>query len=68
METVHDRMPVILKPEEEDLWIDPVSNDDQLLECLKPKPWADMEVYTVSKLVNSPKNDFEEIIEPFHAP
>ena len=55
---VHDRMPVILKPEDYELWLDPGFNDlDTLTGMLKPFDPTLMKCYPVSTLVNSPAND-----------
>ncbi|GIW46824.1 MAG: DUF159 family protein [Deltaproteobacteria bacterium] len=62
---IHDRMPVILKKEYEELWVDPKVNDiDKLLSLLIPYPPEMMEAYRVSSLVNSPKEDSPECIKP----
>jgi len=64
MAPVHDRMPVILTSDQEDEWLNPETPQDRLISLLKTREWDDMEVYTVSKLVNSPRNDYPEVIEP----
>lgn len=64
MAQVHDRMPVILTPSQEDEWVNPEIPMERLREILQPREWDDMEVYTVSKLVNSPRNDMPEVVEP----
>lgn len=62
---VHKRMPVILRQEEEATWLDPNIQDSTLLTALfEPYPAADMELYPVSRLVNSPKNERAECIDP----
>ena len=62
---IHDRMPVILAKEAEDLWLDPELEDHtRLLDLLQAYPAAEMDAYTVSNLVNSVKNDSPECIEP----
>ncbi len=61
---VHDRMPVILDPEDHDLWLDPDFDEtDPLASLLKPYPADAMEAYPVSRFVNSPRNDDERCIE-----
>jgi len=64
---LHDRMPSILSPEHEERWLSdtPMSNED-LKEILVPYPAADMEVYPVSPLINTPDNDDERIIRPMN--
>ncbi len=65
---IHDRMPVILKPEEESAWLDPRSNPLQMAGLLGPYPAQEMEAYEVSTLVNSPRNDAPECITPAAEP
>lgn len=59
---VHDRMPVILTNETEDIWLDRNIEVEQLKEILVPYKADDMDRYPISSLVNSPKNDTVEII------
>lgn len=55
---IHDRMPVILTPEDEALWLDPtVSDTASLLSLLVPYPAALMDAYAVSRAVNTPTVD-----------
>lgn len=62
---VHDRMPVILQPEDEDLWLDPNLKDvTRLTPLLTPCPANALEAYDVSAIVNSPKNDVPECVQP----
>lgn len=58
---VHNRMPVILPPEQYDLWLDPgFSNLQELSSMLKPYDAKQMKKVPVSSRVNSPANDDEE--------
>jgi putative SOS response-associated peptidase YedK len=64
VEDIHDRMPVILRPEDEKIWLDPTIPDTRLLDqLLVPLDENLMEVYEVSPLVNSPKNNSIELIQ-----
>jgi len=63
MAPIHDRMPVILLPENEKKWLDE-PNEEVLKGLLKPYPSDLMKAFAISKLVNSPKNDTPEIIKP----
>lgn len=55
---IHDRMPVILRPDAEALWLDWRVNDAaQLRALLVPYPAEEMEAWPVSPLVNNPRND-----------
>ncbi len=65
---VHDRMPVILMPEDYDRWLDPASEPEALLRLLRPYDPALMKAYEVSRLVNSVRNDVEDCIAPRAAP
>jgi len=56
--SIHDRMPVILQPNDYDLWLDPTIQDpEQLSSALKPYPSDEMETFRISALVNNPGND-----------
>ena len=65
MVPLHERMPVIIPPEQYDLWLDPEVQDvTQLERLLQPFPSEEMTAYPVSTLVNSPKNDLAECVVP----
>ena len=65
LKPVHGRMPVILTREAEALWLDPTIQDPaKILPLLRPYPSEDMEVYPVSRLVNSPQNDTPDCVVP----
>ena len=65
MAPLHDRMPVIIAPEDYDLWLDvAVQEPERLQPLLRPYPEAEMEAYLVSTLVNSPKNNSPACVEP----
>ncbi|HET6421203.1 MAG TPA: SOS response-associated peptidase [Geobacteraceae bacterium] len=62
---VHDRMPLILDREDAELWLDPhVTVPERLDAVFKEFPSEKMEMYPVSKTVNSAKNDGPECIRP----
>ena len=58
----HHRMPVILRPQDESLWLDPAAPMATLFDLLIPYPDDDLEIYPVSRAVNSPANDKEEMV------
>lgn len=60
---VHDRMPVILRKEDETNWLS-VADEKKLLAMLNPYPAGEMTCYPVSRLVNSPTNDNPDVILP----
>ena len=69
LERVHDRMPAILRPEDEAKWLDPaVTAPATLSQLLKPYPAELMDGYCVSRAVNSSVNDSLECIAPEEAP
>jgi len=57
---VHHRMPVIIPTKLHDLWLGEVDQRQELIEAL---PEVDLQLYPVSKFVNSPKNNGSECIE-----
>lgn len=62
---VHDRMPVILRRDDEDDWLNPdIVEPERLEHFLHPYPAAEMDAYAVSTLVNSPKNDAASLVTP----
>jgi putative SOS response-associated peptidase YedK len=61
---LHNRMPVILHPEDYELWLDPDFDEKEPLSTLlKPYPAEAMEAYPVSRVVNSPSNNEPSCIE-----
>ena len=58
MAGIHDRMPVILPPDDYDLWLDPeFQGREKLLSMLRPYPAAELMAFPVSTIVNSPRNE-----------
>ncbi len=65
METIHDRMPVLLAPGQFDAWLDPAWRDVEALKAwLQPAPVAGMVAWPVSTRVSNARNEGEELIEP----
>ncbi len=68
LKPVHDRMPVILKAESYDEWLDvKEDNTDRLQKLLVPYPTDEMILHAVSKSVNIPDVDSAELITPFNS-
>jgi len=63
METIHNRMPVILDSEDYDDWLHPGTNPQTALHLLRPYPADEMIAYPVSPHVNSPAHDDPACIE-----
>ena len=61
---IHDRMPVILPPEDYETWLQDSTQEQTLQQLLAPYPAEKMEMYRVSSEVNSPKNDTPACILP----
>lgn len=65
MQSIHDRMPVILTEETWEHWLDPEFDDgDALQGLLQPCPSEWLEAYPVSRAVNSVRNDGPELLAP----
>jgi len=58
MAPIHNRMPVILYPEEESAWLDPNKDTRDVLESFM-HPYEDngLDIYKVSEDVNTPRNN-----------
>jgi putative SOS response-associated peptidase YedK len=64
MARIHDRMPVIIQPDDYADWLDPELTDvPQIQKMAKPYPERLMEAYPVSRKVNNPLHDSAELIE-----
>ena len=62
---IHNRMPAMLKREDYQRWLEPGEQaEGALMEMLRPYPSEEMELYPISTLVNSAKNEGEELIKP----
>ena len=64
MRPLHDRMPVIVAPENFDLWLDPKMEDAEKLQpLLVPHASEGFEAFPVSRNVNSPAHDAPDCVE-----
>jgi putative SOS response-associated peptidase YedK len=64
MGTIHNRMPVILRPEDEEEWLDTETTErEPVLALLRAYPAEEMEAYPVSRAVNSPRNEGAQLVE-----
>lgn len=64
MADIHDRMPVILRPEDEEVWLNRDAFDQDLLLSLRePYPTEEMRAYPVSQKVGNVRNDSPECID-----
>lgn len=65
MAGIHDRMPIILRKQDEAAWLDRSIQDVNLLQSLIGQPYPDEElrVYPVTKAVGNVKNDSPDNIK-----
>jgi putative SOS response-associated peptidase YedK len=64
LQPVHDRMPVILHPDDYELWLDEdVRKRELLRDLLRPYPAEEMISHPVSTAINSPHNQGATLIE-----
>lgn len=69
MAEIHDRMPMILHPDDVPLWMDPDIDELAPLEhLLQPVADQEIEMYPVSTAVNSVKNNDPTLLEPTDEP
>lgn len=62
IQQVHQRMPVILDPDLEDLWLDPTVQDPSA--CLASTVAEQLEIFPVSALVSSASNEGHQLVMP----
>jgi putative SOS response-associated peptidase YedK len=63
METIHNRMPVIVKPEDYNAWMNRDLPPDEAAKLMRPYPDGELVAEPVSTLVNSPRNDVPECVK-----
>lgn len=63
VQPTHDRMPVIVHPEDHELWLDTRATHDDLAEVFEPFPPDEMQGYPVSTRVNNVRNDDPDCLE-----
>ena len=61
---VHDRMPVIIHPDQYETWLEDSPSVQSLHELLVPYPADEMKIYQVGSEVNSPQNDTPTCLTP----
>lgn len=61
---IHNRMPAILSGNGWETWLDPEADRRLLRAMLGPLSPEELVAYPVSRLVNNPRNDGPELIEP----
>jgi putative SOS response-associated peptidase YedK len=65
MQPLHDRMPVILREDDYNVWLNPVQPRPEMLQSLlRPYPTENMSTFKVSTDVNNARNNGPELISP----
>jgi putative SOS response-associated peptidase YedK len=64
MQPLHDRMPVILDPASDGVWLDPRSSADLLRSLFVPFGSERMEAVAVRPWVSDPKHEGPKCLEP----
>ncbi|MBS1722142.1 MAG: SOS response-associated peptidase [Armatimonadetes bacterium] len=64
VEEIHDRMPVMLTPDEYDIWLDPDVPVGRLTPLLDAFPAEQMTVHEVDRAVGNPANEGPQLILP----
>ena len=68
LKPIHDRMPVILKNDDYDFWLDEkVKDTSKLQNLLVPYPAKEMDSHAVSRSINNPAANSEELITPLNS-
>lgn len=65
LKPIHNRMPVIVRPEDRETWLDPEEQDPAMLtSLLGPYASDKLDAWEVSRAANSPSNDSPQLILP----
>jgi putative SOS response-associated peptidase YedK len=62
---LHDRMPVILHPDDYDRWLDPGDPRNPPMDLLKPFHEALMKIWRVKPDVGNTRNNRPDLLDPF---
>lgn len=65
--SIHNRMPVILSPDDYSIWLSDDTDVPRLEHLLRPYPNGQTDFWPVSKVVNNVRNQTEECIVPLNA-
>lgn len=67
MEPIHDRMPVVVSPDLQDIWLaDRALEDEEVDAFARPADVDSMECWRVSCRVNHPDTDDARLVQPVH--
>jgi putative SOS response-associated peptidase YedK len=62
MAKLHNRMPVILDPEDFDWWM--IGAAHEVGQLLVPYPFEELKAYPISRIVNNPRNEGPDLLRP----
>ncbi len=65
---VHDRMPVLVAPDDFSSWLDPATPAAELAHLLRPAPLGLVQAWRVARLVSAVRNNGPALIEPTDGP
>ena len=68
MSKIHDRMPAILNPEQERLWIDNDLSAADAISLIEPYPSELMHAYMVNPRVGNVRNNDAQLLDPIQSP
>lgn len=63
MQPIHERMPVILDKSAVDIWLDHTQDIKRIKSLLTPYDDSKLQALAISKQVNSPANDYPELLD-----
>jgi putative SOS response-associated peptidase YedK len=64
LQPIHDRMPVIIRPEDYASWLDPSSTTADVSRLVAPLSAENMRTWEIGLLLNDPKTDDARILTP----
>jgi len=68
MSDIHTRMPVILRPQDHELWMDPAADNDRIEPLLRGLPDGSMQMREANKAVGNVRIDEDWLLEPGDGP
>jgi putative SOS response-associated peptidase YedK len=63
VDAIHDRMPVVVAPQDRDAWLAPDAEPEDLVALLRPAPEGTLRAYAISSAVNRPASEGPELIQ-----
>jgi putative SOS response-associated peptidase YedK len=64
LEPIHDRMPVIIRPDDYARWLDPATKTAEVSRLVESFSPTEMRTWEIGLLVNDPKTDDARVIAP----